>query len=202
MDFQRILILLGLAVTTYMLILAWNDDYGSGRTEPVAIIADNSNTMNDADISNSALPGYNTALLDSSSADIPTDSILSEAPEAPSVPSLKQQGMRYITVSTDVLNVTIDTRGGDIGKASLVKFPALIDNPDIPFVLMDPGNAYAAQSGLIGTSGTDTAAGRPLFIADRKDYQLLTGNDQVQVDLTLTNNGVDIIKRFTLRRDD
>ncbi|MFT7384217.1 MAG: YidC/Oxa1 family membrane protein insertase, partial [Urechidicola sp.] len=202
MDFQRILILLGLAVTTYMLILAWNDDYGSGRTEPVAIVADNSNTMSNADISSNALPGYDTALLDSSSADIPTDSILSEAPEAPSVPSLNQQGARYITVTTDVLNVTIDTRGGDIVKASLVKFPALIDNPDIPFVLMDPGNAYAAQSGLIGTNGTDTAAGRPLFVAERQDYQLRAGNDQVQVDLTLTNNGVDIIKRFTLRRDD
>ncbi|MDP4745408.1 MAG: hypothetical protein NWS22_11285, partial [Porticoccaceae bacterium] len=33
MDFQRILILLGLAVTTYMLILAWNEDYGSGRVD-------------------------------------------------------------------------------------------------------------------------------------------------------------------------
>ena len=33
MDFQRILILLGLAITTYMLILAWSEDYGSGRIE-------------------------------------------------------------------------------------------------------------------------------------------------------------------------
>ena len=31
MDFQRIFILLGLAVTAYLIILAWNEDYGSGR---------------------------------------------------------------------------------------------------------------------------------------------------------------------------
>ena len=30
MDIQRIFILLGLAVTAYMLILAWNEDYGQG----------------------------------------------------------------------------------------------------------------------------------------------------------------------------
>ena len=34
MDFQRILILAGLAVTAYMLVLAWNDDYNRpGQTE-------------------------------------------------------------------------------------------------------------------------------------------------------------------------
>ena len=29
MDYQRVAILFGLAVTSYLLILAWNEDYGS-----------------------------------------------------------------------------------------------------------------------------------------------------------------------------
>ena len=36
MDIQRVLILLGLAVTSYMLILAWNEDYYQGSTQTPA----------------------------------------------------------------------------------------------------------------------------------------------------------------------
>ena len=35
MDIQRVLILLGLAVTSYMLILAWNEDYFQGSSDTV-----------------------------------------------------------------------------------------------------------------------------------------------------------------------
>ena len=41
MDIQRVLILLGLAVTSYMLILAWNEDYYQGSsqtTEDVVVV--------------------------------------------------------------------------------------------------------------------------------------------------------------------
>ena len=31
MDYQRIAILFGLAVTSYLLVLAWNEDYGSAK---------------------------------------------------------------------------------------------------------------------------------------------------------------------------
>ena len=82
------------------------------------------------------------------------------------------QNARYVTVTTDVLNLLIDTVGGDIVKASLKKFPVAIDQPDSPFVLMDPRNAYAAQSGLIGPNGTDTAAGRPIFTVAQSQYEL------------------------------
>jgi YidC/Oxa1 family membrane protein insertase len=207
MDFQRILILLGLAVTTYMLILAWNDDYGSGRPDPIDVVAGSASEINGVSAGNTGLPSFDAPLtsLDPDSADVPTASMLPDATEASTtaiVPVLKQQGTRYITVVTDVLNVTIDTRGGDIVKASLIKFPETIDKPDVPFVLMDPGNAYAAQSGLIGPNGTDTAAGRPLFTATKADYRLLEGNDEIRVDLTLDDGSVLITKRFTLRRND
>ena len=33
MDIQRVLIMVGLAVTSYMLILAWNEDYYQGSTQ-------------------------------------------------------------------------------------------------------------------------------------------------------------------------
>jgi len=65
MDFQRILILLGLAVTSYMLILAWNDDYKhNANTAPISIETpdfENSESnfipqMDEADDSGSIVP--------------------------------------------------------------------------------------------------------------------------------------------------
>ena len=207
MDYKRISILLALAVTTYMLILAWNDDYGSGRTDAIAEVADSRSEINGVNSKSTGVPSFDARLtsLDQDSADVPTASMLPDAIEASTttaVPVVNKQGSRYISVVTDVLNVTIDTRGGDIVKASLIKFPETIDNPDVPFVLMDPGNSYAAQSGLIGPNGTDTAAGRPLFTASKTDYRLLQGDNEVQVDLTLDDGLVLITKRFTLRRND
>ena len=35
MDIQRVLMMLGLAVTSYMLILAWNEDYYQNPAQPL-----------------------------------------------------------------------------------------------------------------------------------------------------------------------
>jgi YidC/Oxa1 family membrane protein insertase len=105
-------------------------------------------------------------------------------------------------VKSDLLHLTIDTLGGDIVKASLAAFPTTIDTPDSPFTLIDPGNSYAAQSGLIGKNGTDTSAGRPQFKVSSYNYSLREGESELQVDFTLEQAEATIIKRFTLRRSD
>ncbi|NQV66765.1 MAG: membrane protein insertase YidC [SAR86 cluster bacterium] len=205
MDFQRILIMLGLAVTTYMLILAWNEDYGSGRVDNDSVIVANvpqDNLLPDINV--------NTVSTTSTTADngqidfLPLDNGLSAPVTETAVDdvALNTQNSRYVTIASDVLNITIDTLGGDIVEASLIKFPVAINQPDSPFVLMDPRNAYAAQSGLIGQDGTDTAAGRPTFAVVKNHYDLSTGQDEIQVELKTTQGSVLVTKRFTLRRDD
>ena len=188
MDFQRILILLGLAITTYMLILAWIEDYGSGRIESES--ADAISTPNTDILTNiNSIPSasQNGPFSEASVDFLPLDSIKPEPVlgTTSDVMDLQSnsQNARYVTVTTDVLNLLIDTVGGDIVKASLKKFPVAIDQPDSPFVLMDPRNAYAAQSGLIGPNGTDTAAGRPIFTVAQSQYELSSNEDQIQVEL-------------------
>ena len=109
---------------------------------------------------------------------------------------------RDIVVRTDVLELRIDTEGGDIKSASLLRYPTFIDTPEDPYLLIDPRNEYAAQSGLIGPNGTDTAAGRPVFTAPQPRYEL--GNeDRLVVDLEhVTESGVRVVKRFALNRGD
>ncbi|MFO5225252.1 YidC/Oxa1 family insertase periplasmic-domain containing protein, partial [Salmonella enterica subsp. enterica serovar 1,4,[5],12:i:-] len=53
-----------------------------------------------------------------------------------------------IEVHTDVLNVRIDPKGGDVTWVSLPAYPRHVDTPDQPFVLMqnDRTHTYLAQS--------------------------------------------------------
>ena len=205
MDFQRIFILLGLAVTAYLIILAWNEDYGSGRkvvadlTGGTEFITDNGNPASDI---SEAVP----TIEDSSSLDSVTDFIPTVEPESrrqtPTAETQVFNESRLVSVKSDLLHLTIDTLGGDIVKASLAAFPTTIDTPDSPFTLIDPGNNYAAQSGLIGKNGTDTSAGRPQFKVSSYNYSLREGESELQVDFTLEQAEATIIKRFTLRRSD
>ena len=196
---------MGLAVTAYLIILAWNEDYGSGRkvvadlTGGTEFITDNGNPASDI---SEAVP----TIEDSSSLDSVTDFIPTVEPESRNqTPTAETQAFnesRLVSVKSDLLHLTIDTLGGDIVKASLAAFPTTIDTPDSPFTLIYPGNNYAAQSGLIGKNGTDTSAGRPQFKVSSYNYSLREGESELQVDFTLEQAEATIIKRFTLRRSD
>jgi len=197
MDIQRILILMGLAVTSYMLVLAWNEDYGNPPVDPNAggeITApyDASVQSLPADIVPTEIPAVTAASTD----DVPT---LEEAPVQQ--PAVVPQ-MKLIRVRTDVLDVQIDLVGGDIVRVALPAYPATLETPDIPFLLVDPRNRYVAQSGLIGPDGTDKSGQRPAFKTERDDYELGDA-DELTVTLTHTQpGGAEIIKQFTFRQGD
>ena len=105
---------------------------------------------------------------------------------------------RLVVVNTDFLRVTIDTLGGDIVEAQLLQhFTAMPDDNGAPFTLLNRSadSLYVAQSGLIGQNGTDTAEGRPEFSVADSSYNLGM-SDSINVDFTLNQNGVKIVKRF------
>jgi YidC/Oxa1 family membrane protein insertase len=208
MDYQRIFILLGLAVTAYLLVLEWNKDYGQGAKVPVS-----QEIQSDASVSTGALddllPTAPTAAQPVPGDMVPGSSTTTPADIVPSIDPVPQAAEsitpvdtnRYLVVSTDVLNVRIDKLGGDIVSVSLPAYPATLESPDVPFILVDPKNAYSAQSGLIGPNGTDTASGRPMFTARQSRYEL--GDSQsVSVELSLPDNGdgVTVTKTFTFSR--
>ena len=202
MDFQRILIFLGLAVTAYMLILAWNEDYGQGSKVTTDISADQETLApeGDASVVTSELPQDNPDGLVPSLDATENDAV----PLQDSVPEQSRQlaSGRLVDVTTDVFAIKIDLLGGDMVSGALPKYPEALETPDIPFVLMDPRNNYSAQSGLIGRNGTDTAKARPTYLADSDHYEM-NGKDELTVDLRLPReNGVQIIKRFTFRKSD
>ncbi|AXW86464.1 membrane protein insertase YidC [Lonsdalea britannica] len=113
---------------------------------------------------------------------------------------------KLITVKTDVLSLTINTRGGDIEQANLLSYPATLGSTE-PFLLLEttPAFVYQAQSGLTGKNGPDNPANgaRPLYQATQDHFELTDGQSEIRIPLTYTDaNGATFTKTFVLKRGD
>lgn len=201
MDIKRNLILVGLAVVSYLMLLAWNEDYppnapsASIEESPSADIAD-SGAGQGPDLPLSATASETN---ENDFPDIPVSGEVA-AIEAVETPNPTQ----IITINTPKQIVTVDLKGGDIVGLSLPDFPISMETPDSPFPLLrqDSGMVYVAQSGLIGRDGPDSSPqGRPLYRSAQSDYTITS--DEQYVDLTFTaQGGIDITKRFVFSVDD
>lgn len=111
---------------------------------------------------------------------------------------------KLITVKTDVLDLTINTRGGDVEQASLPAYPKELGSTE-PFQLLDttPQFIYQAQSGLTGRDGPDNPANgpRPLYNVDKDSFVLADGQNELQIPMTYTDSaGNTFTKTFVLKR--
>jgi len=198
MDYIKFALWAGLAVVTYMLLLAWQEDYGSGTDQPQTVQQSNDGDIPMAPISSDESDDLPAEVPTSLDTDVPR---LASAAETTDAPDREQ---RLVRVSTDVLNVHIDLLGGDIVHVSLPRHPTRIDTPDDPFVLLEETSlrSYVAQSGLIGRNGID-ANGRARFQSARDSYELSPGSNQLVVELNHVDElGVEVVKRFTFTRGD
>ena len=111
---------------------------------------------------------------------------------------------KLITVKTDVLELTINTRGGDVEQALLPTYPKELGATE-PFQLLEttPEFVYQAQSGLTGQNGPDNPANgpRPLYNVDKDAFVLAEGQNELAIPLTYTDAaGNTFTKTFTLKR--
>ena len=189
MDWQKTLNLVAIGLVAWLLLIEW-EQYDSEKKQEIASVE-------------SYLPAPETG-------DLPVpqaDDLGSELPmvmQEPMVELTAQGGDRLVVVNTDVLQVTIDTLGGDIVEVQLLQhFTAMPDDNGAPFTLLNRSadSLYVAQSGLIGENGTDTAEGRPEFATASSSYNIGM-SDSINVDLTLNQNGVKIVKRFEFSAGD
>ena len=201
-EIQRIVLIVALAVTGYLLMLAWQEDYGQApaptRSAPPVATEGPAETpavpVVDPGIPVAEAPGD----VPTDVPDIPLDAEpepVGRLPEVVSDPSL-------VEVSTPTMTVWIDPRGGDLVGAHLPQYPVTLDRPDTPFVLLDrrAGHTYVAQSGLIGRDGFDARGERPLYAPDARTYRI---DDAPQdVVLRFQDAGVSIEKRFRFDPED
>jgi YidC/Oxa1 family membrane protein insertase len=202
MDLQRSLLIGAIAVLSFMLLTEWVA-FKEQRT-PAA--QETSRLLSGTDTAQ-ALP---QPLAEPQAQDIEED-----LPSAPleqeqqatetAVADLEPANAgRIIQVHTDVLQLAIDLQGGDIVELALPQFLEKMDNPDVPFVLLENNNTrtYIAQSGLIGTNGIDSQ-GRATFTTSSSRFDLQDGEDSLTVSLNWQGeDGVKVTKRFTFHRGD
>jgi YidC/Oxa1 family membrane protein insertase len=190
MDIKRNLLVLILAVVSYLLLLAWNEDYSvSAPVETTAAVIPE-------------LPQTTTVPTAGGAPTPPVDVPQVQQQAAPTTAATPNTSL--ITVSTPTQVVSIDPVGGDIVAISLPQFPTSLDTPNDPFPLMhnDGRGVYVAQSGLVGRNGPDAASsGRPRYSAAQTSYTLEEGSLTVDLVASLANN-VRITKRFVFSADD
>jgi YidC/Oxa1 family membrane protein insertase len=194
MELRRTLLIVAIAVLGYFLMINWQKDYGAipaqaqeSATGPAAVMT------SDAPVTTPAVTSTNS--------DVPVAPQKTDAP----VLAANTVSSSLITVKTDVFDVRIDPRGGDIVRLALPEYTHTVKDKS-PFVLLDNSQVrtFIAQSGLTGSNGPDaSAAGRPVYQAAANSFQIREGQKNLLVVLSLpAQDGVEIRKIYEFTRGD
>ena len=185
--------LLFVALSVIMLLMwqTWQQDYGP-KPQPVA-------TTQSAP---SAVPSVPPA-----AGDVPVTPVTSGGGSESAVPNVlpgadpKPASQGRVRVVTDVYDLIIDTRGGDVRQLDLRTYPVSTQQRDVPFRLMsDTGEVFFTQSGLVAQSG-EAPDHHALFTAEQMEYRLAAGQAELRVPLSWRgSDGLVVQKIYTFRR--
>ena len=188
MDNQRLLVWAAFGLLVFMTWQAWQQDYGP-KPQPAAPVASETTATQETD----SLPSLDSATQ-------PAGDVPSLTPEAAAPAATSSAQSPVISVSTDVFDIDISTRGGVLVRAVLKKYPVAKDQPDVLVELLSRNELRfgSLQAGLIGE-----VDGQQYFDADLTSLQTryeLNGADELVVPLRFSAGGVEIEKQFIFRR--
>ncbi|HET9835892.1 MAG TPA: membrane protein insertase YidC [Rhodanobacteraceae bacterium] len=200
----RTLLVVALCFVAWLIWNQWQQDYAPQPVQNTAqqgsAAAVNTRTSAPAKAVPGEVPVAN-APAPSGSASTPAASTAPAIPEgaAPSITAPHQ----YVTLSNDVLRLTIDTRGGSVVRADLLSYPKQVKGDTSPVRLLsdDPQRLFVAQDGLVGANGSPAPDHLAMFTAGASSYSMQTGANEVTAELTWRDpSGVSVSKRYTLKR--
>ena len=209
-EIQRIVLLIGLAATSYLLILAWNGDMQADR---LSITYSDAPIVSDQQTNTIDTSGMRPSIVDQSQSDsdIPDISLLSNDELPTSLSTTNAFGEeqtqtpenRLVVVSTPKLKVWIDLLGGDIVRVQLPQYPVALDLQDTPFLLLEQNQnqTYIAQSGLIGPNGLDRNGQRPNYSSPVRELIIDETDDGSDLVLSTVADGITVEKVFSFRPD-
>ncbi len=108
-----------------------------------------------------------------------------------------------IKVVTDLLEVEIDTKGGDILRTVLRNYAVTADKPEVKLVLLTDQNInyQVAQSGLVSVNKATAPSHNAVYRSEKTVYRLAEGTDIIDVPLYWEDgNGVKVKKVLTFKR--
>lgn len=184
MDFNKAFLYSMLAVVIFFLWTAWIKEHPANVVSPAptSTIAASSQLF-------PSLPTKTAAALEKSEANSLTA-------------NLATHPQRFVKITSDVLELTIDTQGGNIVNANLLRYSQQSNNREPIGLLSDRAKTLSlAQSGLIGKEGPDSTSHQAQYQAEKKNYVLDAGQNELTARLTWRSpTGIHIEKRFTLSR--
>ncbi len=183
MENQRLIIFISLCFVSLLLYQNWQRDYGT-TGQPSVVSGDSTPTA--ASQQGADVPGVRQ-----------DDSLSADSPQPDSRPGTAGR----ISVSTDVLKLVIDRKGGDIRQAALPKYPVSLEQPDEPLILMtDQGESFfIPQSGLLSKS--EAPNHDAVYTSSSDTYAMADDADSLKVSLIWHGeSGVEVRKVYTFQR--
>ena len=182
MDNVRLFLWLTLLAMGYLAYTAWIQDYPPAPA-PVNT-AQTTATTNAQD----SLPNPGTGS--------------TQAPAQPEQPAATEHG-ELIRVRTDVLDVLIDSHGGDLVRADLPEYPVDKKTPDTVVRLLNDATPelWVFHTGLKSATGGAEPNDTATFRTASSEYTLAAGQDELLVSLDWVGEGpVSARKIYTFRR--
>ncbi len=189
MDNTRLILIMALAFILLLMYQSWHEDYPS---VPIPTTVSSTSAPNASIPSAHSVP-KSSELLPS----VEPSSSITKLPVATTINLLSTKERIHIT--TDVLQLELDTVGGDIRKIGLINYPVKVDKPDQPFELMNDElpNVFVAQSGLLPEKHAPTH--KAIYQVEKLNYKL--AGDSLEVKLHWQGDQrVSVDKIYTFHR--
>ena len=197
MEQQRLFLTIGLFFLLYLAYDAWQQQFAPQPVQTAVTTSINATaTANKADVPMGA------------------DSVAGQSSMVPSVsttPVAKaiEQAQR-VKVQTDVFNIEIDSRGGDLRVVDLAKYPKENKKDTESFRLMSdaPEDLFIAQSGFAGKTplndGTVITAPNhtSIYSIENNAYKLADGQNELKVNLFwISPENIRFVKTYEFKRN-
>lgn len=197
-DIRRTLLWVVFTMSLVLLWDAWNKHTGApslfGGSAPRPVAASAPPTVpGSAAVPSVAVPSATTAP--------PTSAAV---PGSGPAPAPAAGAAELITLTTDVLRASIDTRGGDIVRLELLRYRDHV-NPASNVVLFDRSRErlYFARTGLATVDGVAFPNHETVFVPKAGERELKSDAGQLELQLESPElNGMRVRKTLTLRRGD
>jgi len=199
----RIMLWIALAAILYLNYEAWMRDYrepapapaaasGAGAPEAPATLLDSVPKAQRPSAPASAAP-----------ADLSSPPTAESKQTAAPPAGVATQPAAKLHVVTDVLDIDINLKGGEIDRADLPQYPLHKDTPNVPVRLenSDPDSLYLLQSGLTGADDEAAPTQLATWTAAQSSYVLPAGAGELRVPMTWTDGqGLTVTKTFIFTR--
>jgi YidC/Oxa1 family membrane protein insertase len=143
-----------------------------------------------------------SANLPATAGDVPQApvSLTASAGDVPTT-AIAQPSMQRVSVTTDVLNVQLDTKGGDLRFVSLSAYPVSRDD-DTAFTLMSDKSPYLflAQTGFSAQGSAIAPNHHEVFSVAKTEFVLAEGADELRVPMTWEKDGIKVVKTYVFKR--